>query len=109
MAATAVYARLAAIPLGRNVQNDNPPAFSNISATTAAFTLTGGGLFGATVKGSTFGTVALQTLGPDDTTWIPVTLQSGVNAGAAVYIVAFAADGYGTVYLPPGQYRWAIA
>jgi hypothetical protein len=109
VAATAVYARLAAIPLGRNVQNDNPPAFSNIAATTSAFTITGGGMYGATVKASTYGTVGLQILGPDDTTWLAVTMQSGVATTDPAYITAFAADGYGTCYLTPGRYRWVIA
>lgn len=106
MAATAVYARLAAIPLGRNVQNDAGYKATNISATTAAFTLTGGGLYGMTVKASTYGTVALQILGPDDTTWLAVAVQNGATGG---YATTFAADGYGTVYLPPGQYRIAVA
>ena len=109
MAATAVYARVAAIPLGRNVQNDAVVGYSNIAATTSAFTITGGGLFAITVKGSTFGTVALQVLGPDDTTWLPVTIQSGVATTDPAYIAAFAADGYGLAYLSPGQYRFALA
>lgn len=96
MAATAVYARVAAIPLGRNVQNDAVAGYSNISATTAAFTITGGGLFAVSVKASTYGTVTLQVLGPDDTTWLTA-------------LTAFSADGYATAYLAPGQYRFAIA
>lgn len=106
MAATAVYARIAAIPLGRNVQNDAVVGVSNIAATTAAFTLSGGGMFGITVKASTYGTVGLQILGPDDTTWLAVPVQNGATGAIAT---TFGSDGYGTCYLPPGQYRWVIA
>jgi hypothetical protein len=69
--------------------------FSNISATTAAFTLTGG-RYGFIVT-ATFGggNVALQTLGRDGSTWIPVSSQTAANSVA--------------VDLAPGQYRIAIA
>ena len=111
MAATAVYARLSPILLSSG--SESPPAFSNISATTAAFTITNGGIFMATVKGSTFGTVALQTLDADDTTWVALTIQTGtatVTSGTVQGAAAsFAADGAGVVYLSPGQYRWALA
>jgi len=106
MAATAVYARIANIPNGGKSQSDAVPGYSNISATTAAFTLTGGGFYGITIKASTYGTVALQMLGPDDTTWLAVPVQNGATGAIAT---TFAADGYGTVSLPPGQYRFAIA
>jgi hypothetical protein len=106
MAATAVYARVAAVPTGGKSQIDEGFSVSNISATSGAKTLTGGGLYGMTVKASTYGTVALQILGPDDTTWLAVAVQNGATGG---YATTFAADGYGTVYLPPGQYRIAIA
>lgn len=95
MAATAVYARIAEIPTGSKSQNDAVAGYTNISATTGAFTLTGGGLYGVTVKASTYGTVTLQILGPDDTTWLTA-------------LTAFSADGYATVYLPPGQFRFAV-
>jgi hypothetical protein len=69
--------------------------FSNISATTAAFTL-GGGLYGITVI-ATFGggNVVPQRLGPDGTTWISV-------------MTALTTAGYTTVSLPPGTYRLAL-
>jgi hypothetical protein len=69
--------------------------FSNISATTAAFTLKGGD-YGLTVT-ATFGggNVQLQILGPDGTTWLAV--------GAAI-----TANGFVSQTLPPGQYRFAI-
>src|SRR5690349_8048530 len=111
MAATAVYARLS--PVLINTGSESPPAFSNISATTAAFTITSGGIFCFSVIGSTFGTVALQQLGPDDTTWLAVTIMTGtatVTAGTVPGAAAnFAANGTGFVYLSPGSYRIAIA
>jgi hypothetical protein len=69
--------------------------FSNISATTAAFTLRGG-RYAFTVN-ATFGggSVTLQTLGGDGTTWLPVSSQTAANSVA--------------VDLAPGQYRIAIA
>jgi hypothetical protein len=63
-------------------------AFSNISATTAAFTLRGG-LYGITVT-ATF---------------------SGGNADGSTYVTAataITAAGYSTAYLPPGTYKFAI-
>lgn len=109
MATTAFYARLAQVPEAGKSQSESPPAFSNIAATTSAFTIVNGGAFVATVIGSTFGTAALQALGPDDTTWLPVTIQVGVAAGVQTYVAAFVANGYGLVYLSPGRYRWALA
>ena len=111
MAATAVYARLA--PVLFNGSADSPPAFANISATTNPFTITSPGLYCATVKGSTFGTVALQQLLADDTTYAAVTILTGtatVTAGTVQgAAAAFSADGTGLVYLSAGQYRWALA
>ena len=113
MAATAVYARLAPIPTATTAYIDNGKAFSNISATTAAFTITVGGLFMFNVKASTYGTVGLQVLGPDDTTWLPVDIQTGtatVTAGTVQGVAAtFGADGSGLVWLAAGQYRVVIA
>ena len=73
-------------------------AFSNIAATTAAFNLRGG-KYGAEAL-ATFGggSVKLQRLGPDGSTYQSVS--SGTD---------FAAAGYTTVDLPPGQYRFTIA
>jgi hypothetical protein len=69
--------------------------FSNIAATTAAFTLKGG-KYGLAVT-ATFGggNVQLQTLATDGSTWIGV--------GTAV-----TAAGFSNFDLPPGQYRLAI-
>jgi hypothetical protein len=69
--------------------------WSNISATPAAFTLSGG-LYGLTVMGTGFGTVTLQRLAPDASTYITV-------------LTAFAANGYASVYLPSGTYQLAIS
>lgn len=109
MAATAVYARIAGVPVGGKTVPDGGKAFANISATTSAFVLNGGGLYCVSVKASTYGSVALQMLLPDDVTWVAVSLQSGVTAGAAVWIVAFVADNYGLAYLPSGTYRIVLA
>ncbi len=73
-------------------------SFSNIAATTAAFALKGGRYGVAVVATFTAGSVKLQTLGPDGATWLSV-------ASATDFTVA----GYGTVDLPPGQYRFTIA
>lgn len=71
---------------------------SNISATSSAFQLAGG-LYAADAV-ATFGggSVKLQALGPDGSTYVSVS--SGTD---------FTAAGYAVVYLPPGTYRWTIA
>jgi hypothetical protein len=69
--------------------------FSNISATTAQFTLLGG-TYGVTAVATWGGrSVTLQVLAPDGTTWVTA-------------LTAFAANGYGSLSLPPGQYRLAV-
>lgn len=69
--------------------------FSNISATTAAFTLRGG-TYGITCH-ATFGggNVVLQRLAADGVTYVPV-------------ITALTADGYVSASLPSGSYKIAI-
>lgn len=94
MAATAVYVAITHMPSGAALARETV-VFSNISATTAAFIL-GGGTYGFTVVGATFGTVTLQVLGYDGTTWL--------TAATAV-----AANGYATANLVAGKYRLAIA
>lgn len=77
-------------------------AFQNISATTAAFTLRGGRyLFGAL---ATFGggSVALQCLMADGSTFTTVTDAAGNAASITV-------AGWKTVDLAPGQYKFTIA
>ena len=71
-------------------------SWSNIAATPAAFTLPGG-LYGVTVMG-TFGpgTITLQRLAPDATTYVTC-------------LTAFTANGYQSVYLPSGTYKLLVA
>jgi hypothetical protein len=70
-------------------------SFSNISVTTAAFTLRGGN-YGLTCH-ATFGggNIALQRLSPDGSTFVTV-------------ITALTADGYSSANLPSGSYRLQI-
>lgn len=70
--------------------------FSNISATTAAFSLLGGKYaIAAAATGS--GTMGLQMLGPDGATFI------------AAHTAFAAVTGLIVVDLPPGQYKFVIA
>ena len=68
---------------------------SNISATTAAFNLEAGN-YGVTVMGTGFGTVTLQKLAGDGSTYVTC-------------LTAFSANGYATALLPSGTYKVAIA
>jgi hypothetical protein len=73
-------------------------SFSNFSASTSAFQLRGG-LYAAAAKATWGGgSVKLQALGPDGSTYTSVSSGTG-----------FSADAYATAYLPPGQYRFTIA
>lgn len=69
---------------------------SNLSATTGAFQLSGGA-YGVTVS-ATFGggSVTLQRLASDGSTYVTC-------------LTAFTAAGYASVNLPPGTYKIAIA
>lgn len=69
--------------------------FQNISATTGPFDLQGG-QYGITVNGTAFGTVTLQKLSSDGSTYITC-------------LTAFSAAGYATVNLPDGTYKIAIS
>lgn len=93
MAATSVYASVARVPL--DSQAGDAQTFSNISTTTAAFSLKGG-IYVLAVKASTYGTVTLQALGPDGSTYITA-------------LEAVAADGTSAGYLATGTYRILIA
>lgn len=70
------------------------PAFSNISATTGTFYLVGGA-YGVTVH-ATFGggSVKLQRLSTDGSTYVDVQ--------------SFTADGYASLNLPDGTYKIAV-
>lgn len=70
--------------------------FSNIAATTAAFSLAGG-KYAITAHATGTGTMGLQVLGPDATTFI------------AVHTAFSAVDGFAVVDLPPGSYKFVIA
>jgi hypothetical protein len=73
-------------------------SFLNISATTAAFTLQGGKYAACAVATFGGGSVKLQTLLADGSTWQSVSSATD-----------FTTAGYGVVDLPPGQYRFTIA
>ena len=70
--------------------------FSNISSTTAVFSLIGG-KYGLDISGTfSSGSVQVQTLSIDGSTWIPV--------GSSV-----SANGVQVLELPIGQYRTAVS
>ena len=79
-----------------NLLRSNGKSFSNVSATTAAFTLPAGN-YGVTVT-ATFGggSVTLQRLAADASTYVTC-------------LTALTTAGYATVLLPSGTYRFAIA
>lgn len=79
-----------------NMLRGNSASYSNISATTAAFTLPAGN-YGVTVT-ATFGggSVTLQRLAADASTYVTC-------------LTAFTAAGYATVLLPSGSYKFAVA
>lgn len=69
--------------------------FANISATTGAFLARPGQYSLVVIATFGGGSVQLQILGGDGTTW--------VNVGAAV-----TANSYNTIILPEGQYQFVI-
>lgn len=70
--------------------------YSNISASTAAFTLRGGN-YGVLLKATWGGgSVTLQRLSVDGATYVTV-------------MTAFTADGYASANLPAGTYRFTVA
>ncbi|KRR22630.1 hypothetical protein CQ14_30960 [Bradyrhizobium lablabi] len=71
-------------------------SFSNISATPTSFILRGGN-YGVTAKATWGGgSLTLQRLAPDGTTYVTV-------------MTAFTADGYQSANLPGGTYRLLVA
>lgn len=70
--------------------------FSNIAATTAAFSLLGG-KYGIAANATGAGTMGVQMLGPDGSTFI------------AAHTAFAAVTGFIVVDLPPGQYKFVIA
>jgi len=81
---------------------------SNVAASTP-FTVMGG-RYNIAVIGSTFGTVKIQKLGPDGTTYLDLFGEFN-NAGteADLVIGTFAANGVKTFDLAPGAYQATIA
>ena len=76
-------------------------SFSNISATTAAFTLKGGRYVLNGVATWSAGNIAVQMLAADGSTWVaPWTIAGSANS--------MTANGSLTLDLPPGQYRIAV-
>lgn len=73
--------------------------FSAINATTAAFSLNMGGLYQVAAHSADWtgpGTVTLEQLGPDGSTYLTVTTP-------------ITADGGAQYYLPPGLYKFVLA
>jgi hypothetical protein len=93
MAATAVYVDI--VRVGLDSQAMDAHTEQNINATGSAFQLKGG-TYRMAVIGSTFGTVTLQKLGPDGSTYL--------TAATAV-----AANGIATLTLERGTYKVALA
>ena len=95
LAALAIVGLLSIAPAHAVYNGIETFVFTNISATTAAFTLRGG-QYAVTVH-ATFGggSVGLQRLAADGSTY--------VNC-----LTALTADGYATVNLPSGTYRVSV-
>ena len=73
---------------------------SNLSATSAQFTLLLGGPFMVTAVATwNSGGWDLQILSGDGTTWQNVGTSTNLTTNAVV----------GPVYLPPGQYKWTMS
>jgi hypothetical protein len=73
-------------------------SFSNISATTAPFSLKGGYYTVEAVATFGGGSVEPQGLGPDGSTWLSAPTALKLTAAGMI-----------AGYLPPGQYRFTIA
>jgi len=94
MAATDVYASYTRIPTtagpsGPGKPNEMETVLSNSDATSAPFKLLGG-WYQIDVIGATFGTVTLQKLGPDGSTYITAATAFSASGSAPVQL------GYGT-------------
>lgn len=83
--------------------------FANISATTLPFVIKGGGYLVGVVATFGGGSVKLQVLGPDGTTYLD-TKQPFDNAGTEQddIISTWTANGAKLLPLVPGQYRLTI-
>jgi hypothetical protein len=94
MAVSAVYATIVRVNVGGGQSEDNHIE-TNVSTTTASFTLKGG-RYGITAVMTGAGSLTLQILGGDQTTWLSAATSMTANGTAL-------AD------LPQGNYRWALA
>lgn len=90
---SAVYVDVTRVPQG-DMRLDSYQ-LNNAVASNNDFILLGG-LYHVSVLATNFGTVTLQKLGPDGTTYLTA-------------MTAFSANGVATASLPPGQYRLALA
>ena len=90
-------ALLIATPALAEYNGQESATYSNISATTATFTLRGG-QYGVTVHAGSWssGSVTLQRLAFDGSTYVTC-------------LTAFSADGYASVNLPAGTYKFTVA
>jgi hypothetical protein len=95
MAATNASFEAIRIPSGGAGDPGDAINIVTASGNSASFRLMGGQYFLGCVA-STFGTVTLQRLGPDASTFLTAA-------------TAFSANGAATAYLPPGTYRVALA
>jgi hypothetical protein len=92
--------------MGQSIQ------FSGISASTIPFVIEGG-RYGVGVMGSNFGTVKLQQLALDGTTYLDLKAgyEKADGTGGTeddLVIGTFAANGYKVFDLAPGKYRITI-
>jgi hypothetical protein len=98
MAATALYATVGrirepgALDTGYHVENGDGSAAFQIK----------GGTYLVEVVASTFGTVALQKLGPDGSTYIPTKNDAGTA-------ISFTANGTLVAQLSAGTYTFALS
>jgi hypothetical protein len=99
MAATAVYARLS--PIQQSGVPGDAYSVSNVSAN-QTFVLRAGGLYQMSVA-ATFGggSVKLQVLGPDGTTYLDCL-------GADNNALSFSANGEKNTYLAAGSYKLTL-
>lgn len=95
------------------MQQNDGVSFSNISASTAAFVLKGG-RYGVCVMGSNYGTVKLQMVAGDGSTYVDCKQAFDKPDGTGgteedLVIGTFAANGMKILDLPPGLYRFTIS
>jgi len=73
------------------------------------FTLLGG-KYHVAVTASNYGTVKLQRLGPDGSTYLDLTGQfNNTTTEVDLVIGTFAANGSKALDLAPGTYRWTLS